>query len=92
LLLLLLLLQHACAGIGYIAYAWMDCTSAIERKVAAALSDPVCDRQHYRTMADAFLREHPNALFVQVKGAAAEGRGWLDHSGEDCMGLVQMVS
>lgn len=61
----------------------MDCTSAIERKVPAALSDPVCDRQHYRTMADAFLREHPNALFVQVRPAAAEragvGRlqGWL---------------
>jgi hypothetical protein len=78
LLLLLLLMLHTCSGIGYIAYAWMACTSAIERKVATALSDPVCDRQHFRTMADAFLREHPNALFVQVTAAALSGwLGWV---------------
>jgi hypothetical protein len=67
------------AGIGYIAFAWMACTSAIEKVTPTGLSDPVCDRKHFRTMAEAFLREHPMAIFVQasgwLRGLGREGEG-----------------
>ncbi len=54
------------AGIGYIAFAWMACTSAIEKVTVTGLSDPVCAKENYKIMAEAFLKEHPNALFVQA--------------------------
>jgi lysylphosphatidylglycerol synthetase-like protein (DUF2156 family) len=31
------------------------------------LSDPVCDARHYATMAQAFLEQHPEAMWVQVR-------------------------
>ena len=37
-------------------------------------TDPVCDRKHFGTMAEAFLREHPMAIFCAGKWVA-EGAG-----------------
>ena len=42
-------------------------------KTAVGLSDPVCDKQHFRTMAEAFIREHPKAMFVQVTAGQIVG-------------------
>jgi hypothetical protein len=32
-------------------------------------TDPVCDRKHFGTMAEAFLREHPMAILLQASGS-----------------------
>jgi len=40
----------------------------LNKNTAVGLSDPVCDRQHFRTMAEAFIKEHPKAIWVQVRG------------------------
>jgi hypothetical protein len=39
------------------------------------VTDPVCDSKHLRTMAEAFLRGHPMAIFVQARGGLGRGRG-----------------
>lgn len=59
-------------GIGYIAYALMsNGLEVLNKKTAVGLSDPVCDKQHFRTMAEAFIKEHPKAMWVQVRSIAA---------------------
>lgn len=68
----------------------MACTSALEKVTPTGLSDPVCDRRHYRTMAEAFLREHPNALFVQVRHVCSTQHGHKTHWQEGC--LVQQLT
>lgn len=57
-----------CAGIGYMAYALManGLETFMDVKTPVCLSDPVCDKKHFRTMAAAFIKEHPKAMFVQV--------------------------
>jgi hypothetical protein len=44
----------------------MRLTSSLQQQQAVGLSDPVCAPEHRRMMAEAFLREHPDGIFVQV--------------------------
>jgi hypothetical protein len=63
----LLLLLCLCSGIGYIAYTMMfNGPEFLNKRTALALSDPVCDPQHYAHIAAAFLQQHPRAMFCQV--------------------------
>lgn len=53
---------------GYIAYAMMyNGPEFLNKRTAVVLSDPVCDVQNYRAIAQAFLQLHPGAMFAQVR-------------------------
>lgn len=55
------------AGVGYLAYGLMhNGPEFLNKRTAVGLSDPVCDPQHYATIAAAFLQQHPEAMFAQV--------------------------
>lgn len=84
----LLLLLHPSmlllpAGVGYMAYGMMhNGPEFLNKRTAVGLADPVCDPQHYATMAAAFMEQHPEAMFAQV---GAGGLGWGLH-GHACLG------
>lgn len=67
-------LRHA--GIGYIAYGMMfNGPEFLNKRTAVGLSDPVCARQHFRTIAEAFVKQHPQAIFAQVGVGVGLGVG-----------------
>lgn len=61
-------------GLGYIAYAMMyNGPEFLRKRTAVVLSDPVCDKEHYSAIAEAFIKEHPKAMFAQVNLQSASG-------------------
>ncbi|KAF6256766.1 hypothetical protein COO60DRAFT_1702160 [Scenedesmus sp. NREL 46B-D3] len=66
-------LQHFLVpGIGFIAYTMMRNGPDIFNVLSPlALGDPMCDPAHFRLMAEAFLQQHPKAIFMQVSAEFA---------------------
>jgi hypothetical protein len=61
-------LQHfILPGVGYIAYTMMRNGPDIFNVLSPlALGDPICDPVNFAVMAEAFLQQHPKAIFMQV--------------------------
>jgi hypothetical protein len=62
-------LQHFLVpGIGYIAYTTMRNGPDVFNILSPlALGDPICDPANFKLMAEAFLQQHPKAIFMQVR-------------------------
>lgn len=55
------------AGVGYLAYAWMNNgPDLLSIRTPVVLSDPLCDAQHFGAIAQAFVEQHPETMFAQV--------------------------
>jgi len=68
-------------GLGYIAYAMMfNGPEFLKNRTAVVLSDPVCNKEHYCAIAEAFIKEHPKAMFAQVSLQPASGLIWMASS------------
>ncbi|WIA18896.1 hypothetical protein OEZ85_003568 [Tetradesmus obliquus] len=66
-------LQHFIVpGVGYIAYTMMRNGPDVFNVLSPlALGDPICDHSKFTVMAQAFLQQHPKAIFMQVSAEFA---------------------